>query len=161
MIAEEIAAIGEIGPGVILVLMSDLADVAEVHMAMQLGARGFLTADMSLPQAAAAIRLVRSGGIYIPPCVLVPSSAAQLPSHTGPTDSSGKAIQFSPRELEVLERLKQGKPNKTIAYELTMSESTVKVHVRKIIKKLRATNRTQVVVLTSSGSNRQIETIAA
>jgi DNA-binding CsgD family transcriptional regulator len=55
---------------------------------------------------------------------------------------------FSPRQREVLRRLWMGKPNKAIAYELNMCESTVKVHIRQIMKKLNATNRTQVVVLT-------------
>ena len=69
-------------------------------------------------------------------------------SSTGPRDSSGRLIQFTARQLDVLERLKQGQPNKIIAYELGMCESTVKVHIRNIMKKLKATNRTQVAFLT-------------
>jgi DNA-binding NarL/FixJ family response regulator len=141
--------------------MSDLADVAEVHMAMQLGARGFLTADLSLPQAAAAIRLVGRGGTYIPPCVLAAPRGMQPNSPAAPRDSSSKPIQFTPRQREVLERLKQGQQNKTIAYELNMCESTVKVHVRNIMKALKARNRTQVVLLTSNTINRAVVTIAA
>jgi DNA-binding NarL/FixJ family response regulator len=60
--------------------------------------------------------------------------------------------KFSPRQQEVLRRLWMGKPNKTIAYELSMCESTVKVHIRNIMKKLHVTNRTQVVVLTRPSS---------
>jgi DNA-binding NarL/FixJ family response regulator len=160
-ITEEMTEIAKIAPGVPLVIMSDLADVAEVHMAMQLGARGFLPGDLSLPQAAAAIRLVASGGTYIPPCVLAASLGNQSISAPGPTDNAGEAIQFSPRQLEVLEGLRQGKPNKTIAHELNTCESTVKVHVRNIMKKLKARNRTQVVLLTSNASDRSVETIAA
>jgi DNA-binding NarL/FixJ family response regulator len=160
-IAEEIKAIGEIASGATLVLMSDLADVAEVHMAMQLGARGFLPADLSLPQAAAAIRFVGSGGTYIPPCVLAAPREMQPISSVGPRDSGGKPIEFTARQLDVLERLKQGKQNKIIAYELSMCESTVKVHIRNIMKKLKARNRTQVVLLTSNTSDRSVETIAA
>jgi DNA-binding NarL/FixJ family response regulator len=54
---------------------------------------------------------------------------------------------FTPRQLEVLRLLRQGKPNKIIAYELDVEESTVKVHVRHIMRKLKATNRTHAVVL--------------
>lgn len=54
---------------------------------------------------------------------------------------------FTPREVEVLPRLKEGKFNKTIAYELNIAESTVKIHVRHIMRKLNALNRTQVVYL--------------
>jgi DNA-binding NarL/FixJ family response regulator len=59
-------------------------------------------------------------------------------------------MSFTPRQLEVLRRLWQGKQNKLIAYDLNMCESTVKVHIRHIMKKLNARNRTQVVLLTRS-----------
>ncbi len=55
---------------------------------------------------------------------------------------------FTPRQLEILNCLRRGLANKMIAYELQMCESTVKIHVRNIMKKLRATNRTQVVSMT-------------
>ncbi len=61
----------------------------------------------------------------------------------GGVDSFG----FTCREAEVVRLLRQGKPNKIIAFELSISESTVKVHIRNIMKKLNATNRTQVVFL--------------
>jgi DNA-binding NarL/FixJ family response regulator len=54
---------------------------------------------------------------------------------------------FTTRQAAVIEALRRGKPNKIIAYELKMRESTVKVHVRNIMKKLKATNRTQVAYL--------------
>ena len=65
-------------------------------------------------------------------------------------DNKGNPIHFSQRQVQVLEGLKQGKQNKIIAYELNMCESTVKVHIRHIMKKLKARNRTQVVLLTSN-----------
>jgi DNA-binding NarL/FixJ family response regulator len=55
---------------------------------------------------------------------------------------------FTPRQMEVLKGLWQGKPNRAIANELHMRESTVKVHVRHIMHKLHAQNRTQIVSLT-------------
>ena len=55
------------------------------------------------------------------------------------------SYRFTSSEMAVLDRLKLGKPNKIIAHELGVSESTVKVHVGRIMKKLNATNRTQVV----------------
>ena len=64
-------------------------------------------------------------------------------------DERGQPIEFSPRQIQVLERLQQGKQNKIIAYELGMCESTVKVHIRHIMRKLNARNRTQVVLLTN------------
>ena len=52
---------------------------------------------------------------------------------------------FTDRQAEVVEALRRGKPNKIIAYELNLRESTVKVHIRNIMKKIKATNRTEVV----------------
>jgi DNA-binding NarL/FixJ family response regulator len=69
-----------------------------------------------------------------------------VPTQT-PEDTMGPC-SFSPRQIQVLERLNQGKQNKVIAYELRMVESTVKVHIRHIMKKLNARNRTQVVLMT-------------
>jgi len=60
----------------------------------------------------------------------------------------GVQTDFTPRQMEVLKCLWQGQPNRAIAQELQMCESTVKVHVRHLIHKLRAHNRTQVVSLT-------------
>ena len=56
-----------------------------------------------------------------------------------------ETLYLTPRQLEVLEHIKLGEPNKIIAYKLGMKECTVKVHVRDIMKKLKATNRTQLV----------------
>jgi DNA-binding NarL/FixJ family response regulator len=55
---------------------------------------------------------------------------------------------FTQRQSQILECLRRGMANKLIAYELDMCESTVKVHIRNIMKKLNATNRTQVAYLT-------------
>ena len=56
-----------------------------------------------------------------------------------------QARLFTNRQSAVFEALKRGKANKTIAYELNMRESTVKVHVRHVMRKLKATNRTEAV----------------
>ena len=146
-VAGEVRAITEATPEAHLIILSAVGEAAEVHMAMQLGARGYLPADLPFAQAAAAIRLVGDGGTYIPACVLAAALAPQRTSQTQPIDGEGNPIHFSRRQLEVMERLKQGKQNKTIAHELKMSEGTVKVHIRHIMRKLKAHNRTQVVSL--------------
>ena len=75
-----------------------------------------------------------------------PSSlSARGVSRQGRNRSATIIQQFTERQLAVLGHLKQGKTNKIIAHELKMSESTVKVHIRKIMQKLNATNRTEVV----------------
>jgi DNA-binding NarL/FixJ family response regulator len=145
-VKDEVMAIREAASGTPLIVMSDLEDTAEVRRSMEHGARGYLPAHLPLSHAMAAIRFVKDGGTYIPQCVL--TSIVQEPSTACLVDGDGDSISFSPRQLQVLELLKEGKQNKIIAYELGMCESTVKVHIRLIMRKLKAGNRTQVVLLT-------------
>jgi DNA-binding NarL/FixJ family response regulator len=141
-VAGEMAMIAKAATG------SALVDATEVLLAAQLGARGYLPAGLPFRQVMAAIRFINEGGTYIPVCVLAVSSELQRTPPAQPMDERGKPIEFSPRQIQVLERLQQGKQNKIIAYELGMCESTVKVHIRHIMRKLNARNRTQVVLLT-------------
>jgi DNA-binding NarL/FixJ family response regulator len=147
-VRDELIAIREAAPETPLVIMSDLEDAAEVRRAMEYGARGYLPAHLPLSQVMAAIRFIGDGGTYIPQCVL--TSIAQEPSSACVVDGDGVPVSFSPRQLQVLALLKEGRQNKIIAYELGMCESTVKVHIRILMKKLKARNRTQIVLLTSN-----------
>ena len=158
--ANEMSGIREFAPGVPLVIMSDLDEAAEVYRAMEQGARGYVPAQLPLPRALAAMRLVADGGIYIPECVLA-APILERPTDVPLVDSEGHAINLSPRQRQVLEHLKQGKQNKIIAYELKMCESTVKVHIRHIMQKLKARNRTQIVLLTQNTRNGSASTLAA
>jgi DNA-binding NarL/FixJ family response regulator len=83
------------------------------------------------------------------------SAPAQIP------DETKWPCSFTPRQLEVLERLNEGKQNKAIAYELGMAESTVKVHIRQIMKKLNARNRTQVVLMSRNALQVKSKFVAA
>jgi DNA-binding NarL/FixJ family response regulator len=152
-LASEIAMVAEGAPDVPFVIISDLEDATDALLAIRSGARGYLPASLPLSQVIAAIRFVAAGGTYIPACVLKAASARQRTSPVPLVDGDGNPITFSPRQLQVLERLRQGKQNKIIAYELGMCESTVKVHIRLIMKKLNARNRTQVVLLTNNTHN--------
>jgi DNA-binding NarL/FixJ family response regulator len=127
-----------------IAILSDFADSALASRALSHGVRGYLSSSMSLAEIACAIRFVLEGGTFVPPSVLSGMTT------DGPafSKSNGEEEQFSPRQLQVLELLHQGKQNKIIAYELGMAEATVKVHVRMILKKLNARNRTEIVVKT-------------
>ena len=125
---------------VIVVAESD--EPAEILAALELGARGYIPTTVNVRVAAEAIGLARAGGIFVPASSLLRMRAVihAASSNTSPTLSG----MFTKRQTGVAEALRQGKPNKIIAYELNMCESTVKVHVRNIMKKLKATNRTEV-----------------
>jgi DNA-binding NarL/FixJ family response regulator len=74
---------------------------------------------------------------------VVQSARTHLKSKAPPTPDLGAKPLFTSRQAVVAEELRQGKANKIIAYDLSMCENTVKVHVRNIMKKLRAANRTE------------------
>jgi DNA-binding NarL/FixJ family response regulator len=127
-----------------IVIFSDFADCALVSRALSHGVRGYLSSSMSLTEIACALRFVLEGGTFVPPSVL----DGMITDGPAFSKSNGEGEQFSPRQLQVLELLHHGKQNKIIAYELGMAESTVKVHIRMILKKLNARNRTEIVMKT-------------
>jgi DNA-binding NarL/FixJ family response regulator len=88
----------------------------------------------------AAIRFVKAGGTFAPLDQLLTNRPDRGPAPPEITPRNS----LTSRQMAVLSLLQQGKANKIIAYELAMSESTVKVHVRNIMRKMGATNRTQV-----------------
>lgn len=136
-----IAALRRGFEGVPLVIVSDDDDSETVMEALKGGACGYIpTRTTSIDVAVAILRLVRAGGTFAP--------STNLPAREGtggvPPAKSVIETCLTPRQMAVLQHLQQGKANKIIAHELAMSESTVKVHVRNIMKKMGATNRTQV-----------------
>jgi DNA-binding NarL/FixJ family response regulator len=133
-----LASIGkllEIAPVIVLSAVDSPESVIE---AFEGGARGYIpTATTPAELVVEIIRLVRAGGTFVPP------SGLQLKRILTPSTTTNQ--HFTPRQIAVLGHLTQGKANKVIAYELAMSESTVKVHIRNIMKKMNASNRTEVV----------------
>lgn len=130
--------------GVPVVMLSDRVDLDDISHAIRAGARGYIATDCSCPDAMRALRHVQAGGIYLPEESL--SRLLDTPPASESRAISGRIARnqkFTPRQLQVLTLIRQGKPNKIIAHELGMQESTVKVHVREIMKKLKVTNRTE------------------
>jgi DNA-binding NarL/FixJ family response regulator len=101
---------------------------------------------------------VEAGGTFVPADTLI-----RFVLHQRATVDSGSEVErtlwqgLTPREMEALARLREGKPNKVIAHELEITESTVKAFVRRILIKLNALNRTEVAHLTEG----QFESIRA
>ena len=125
-----------------VIILSDLDCPDSLIEIFQDGARGFIpTAHTTLEQLIEIIGLVRVGGIFVPPSSL----SLRRTKAQDLTASGGASSQFTRTELAILDRLKLGIPNKIIAHELRVSESTVKVHIGRMMKKLKVTNRTQIV----------------
>ncbi len=145
-IGVQLTRLSAAGGGVPVVVMSDADNPELVITVMEMGANGFIPADISLEVAAHALRLVAAGGQYFPAGSLL--AARQLITDKRTSAPSPKGL-FTRRQVAVIDALRKGKANKIIAYELNMCESTVKVHVRNIMKKLNAKNRTEVAYLAS------------
>jgi len=123
------------------VILSDNEDPDLIVRMLGKNVRGYVPTGLSIAVAIQAIELARAGGVYVPASSLIAAHLVQeAPS---PTVQKTNGM-FTTRQAAVIEALKRGKANKIIAYELEMRESTVKVHVRNIMKKLKATNRTEV-----------------
>jgi DNA-binding NarL/FixJ family response regulator len=146
-VAVELSLLNEILPRMPVVLLSEIEDVQNIIDAFQRGVRGYVPTTLTINEVVEAIRFVWVGGTYVPTSILSLPSRPMLAEHRPPSRSVALS-SFTRRQQEVLHLLWLGKPNKAIAYELNMCESTVKVHVRQIMKRLHATNRTQIVVLT-------------
>lgn len=124
-----------------VVIMSDIDDVNYVMRALKGGARGYIPTSLPLNVAVEAVRLVEAGGTFVP----VSSLEFDRDAHEAASRTNDILTE---RQMMVVEALCQGMANKQIAYELGMSEHTVKVHLRHIMRKLKVRNRTEVAVLT-------------
>jgi DNA-binding NarL/FixJ family response regulator len=123
-----------------VIILSDTENQNLLSEIFESGARGFIPTDTTLEQIREIIRLVCVGGVFVP----LSSLSLRKTERSAPTELVS-SNEFTRNELAVLDRLKVGKANKIIAYELGLSESTVKVHIGRIMKKLNVTNRTQIV----------------
>ncbi|MGU3541173.1 LuxR C-terminal-related transcriptional regulator, partial [Methylobacterium sp. A54F] len=140
-IQRELAELRGWNPSVPVAVMSDCESPEQIIKVLELGIKGYIPTTVSLQVAVHALQLVRAGGVYMPAA----SMFSLLSDINSRQTSKGRDDEvFSPRQLSVARALRKGTPNKIIAYELNMCESTVKVHVRNIMKKLKAKNRTEV-----------------
>jgi DNA-binding NarL/FixJ family response regulator len=118
-----------------IIMLSTFEGDAEIQRALEVGAFGYLLKNMPPSELAQVIRQVRAGKKRIPPEV-----AAQLADHMGEE-------ALTPREIEVLRQVAGGNRNRDIGERLFISEETVKVHVKHIMDKLGARDRTQAIAI--------------
>jgi DNA-binding NarL/FixJ family response regulator len=138
-------ALSELVPDVPVVVLAQKNDVHLVRTAIRHGAKGYIPCTLGFDIAVEAMRFVLAGGTYVPmECVLATGPSVQ--ASPVPRPSGG----VTAREVAVIRALQQGKSNKVIAYELNMCESTVKVHVRNLMKKMKAKNRTDLAIKTQT-----------
>lgn len=129
-------------PGLPVVMMSGLIQEGTVTKAFELGAMGFVPKTLNGKALVSVLNMVISGVRYVPDILLQRSVTAP----------SAPAFNLSPRELETLEQLAKGLTNKVIARELEIEETTVKLHLRSLFKKLGVQNRTEAVIVARDNS---------
>ncbi len=153
-------------PSLPVVVVSASDRTSDVIRAIDLGAMGFVPKRASNEQLFEALRMVMSGGLYVPPMMLGLEAGSTHDGDTVPdvmrpvgmqASQSGyqkpqqtlEAVGLTPRQHEVLGLLLQGKPNKLIARELNVSVETVKDHVAAVLRALGVSSRTQAVLAVS------------
>lgn len=135
-------------PSIPVVVLSGSDQREDVMRAIDLGAMGFIPKSSSSQVMLSALRLVLSGGVYLPQIALQAesSSVARPGARPGGHGISPRELGLTDRQCQVLALLLQGKPNKLICRELDLAEGTVKIHVAAILRALNVNTRTQAVV---------------
>jgi len=140
-------------PAIAIVVLSAVQDPTKVRKALELGARGYIPKSAQGDVILNALRLIISGGIYVPPEILAGGELLGAPSRQISRDQGQSLpanIGLTDRQLEVLALMMQGKNNKTICRMLDLAEPTVKNHVTAILRALKVTSRTEAVIMASN-----------
>ena len=149
-----------------VVVVAEGDELTFVREVIGLGVRGYIPMSFDFAMFKEAIQFVAAGGTFVPATVLDENmqmtevdeadsvvkhgSNEVIHQNSNETQERMLAPNFTTRELTVISRLRDGKSNKLIARELTIAEGTVKLHVRRIMKKLRVENRTQVALVATN-----------
>jgi DNA-binding NarL/FixJ family response regulator len=128
-------------PGAPVVVVSGNEDRSVIRLCMDFGASGFIPKSTDIATMQAAIRAVLAGDVWAPADVDL-----SAPVDRDMADSVRRLASLTPQQVRVLMMLSEGLLNKQIAYELSVSEATVKAHVSAILQKLGVESRTQAVI---------------
>ena len=148
ILKSELGRIEALSPNTPIIVVSDATSSDEINRVVGYGARGYIPTSMPYSLAVEAVRFVEAGGIFVP-------AAGNLPASSGSHDlrATAKTLTeqhktLTEQQMKVVEAVGHRFANKQIAHRLKMSENTVKVHLRHIMKKLNVRNRTQIAIWT-------------
>ena len=128
-------------PAIPVVIVSASDDVGTIRRSLDFGASGFIPKRFGVETLRDAILKVMDGDVWVPPDIDLTSAAD--PDMTRLRD---RLVTLTPQQVRVLMMLSEGLLNKQIAYELGVSEATIKAHVSAILQKLGVESRTQAVI---------------
>jgi DNA-binding NarL/FixJ family response regulator len=132
-----IYAIRAADPGARIVVLTTFDGDEDIYRGMRAGAKSYLLKDVRREELFQCIREVHAGRTFVPPAIAA-KLAERLP-----------AEELTPRELDVLRLLAEGKPNKLIGANLAITEVTVKSHVQSLFRKLNVLSRTEAIAVAS------------
>ena len=127
-------------PDTALIVVSASEDSRTIRSVMSTGAKGYIPKRSESKVFDNAFKLVFDGGTYVPPILI-----NNPPINNLSTKSTGLKT-LTNRQSQVLDLIAQGKSNKQIAYDMGVSESTVKLHINALLRSLHVSNRTQAVI---------------
>ena len=137
-------------PEVPVMIISAVEDPKVIRRTFELGAAGYLPKSVGPADIRAAIDAVLAGGVFVPEGVDMGAADEE-------TAFARRLATLTPQQIRVLMMLSDGLMNKQIAYELSISEATVKAHVSSILQKLDVDSRTQAVIAASRIEQGQFE----
>lgn len=136
-----LVALRGIDSAIPIVVVSAHDDPVTIRRALELGASGFISKSASMEEIRKAVQVVIDGGVAAP-------EGIDLGEECDPeiSDLIGRLQTLTPQQTRVLGMLAEGLLNKQIAYELNVSEATIKAHVSAVLQKLGVDSRTQAVI---------------
>lgn len=129
-----------------VVILSAQEDATTMRATLDGGAMGFIPKSANNAVMLGALRLVLSGGRYVPPELLDATPGVALSDAPLSAPKSPAELGLTERQLDVLALMAQGKSNKQICRDLGLAEATVKIHVTAVLRTLKVTSRAQAIV---------------
>jgi two-component system nitrate/nitrite response regulator NarL len=145
-IEQQIGRAREVFPEARLALFLNDFNMEEVIRSVEAGVDGVLTKELSCGQLAGVLKLIALGQRIVPPQFVDALVHMSRPPASSDWEIARAGVTLSDREIETLECLVAGDANKVIGRRLNITETTVKVHVKAILRKLRVANRTQAAI---------------
>ncbi|HKY80748.1 MAG TPA: response regulator transcription factor [Sphingobium sp.] len=143
---KDLAAVHQRFPAARIAILAVEFDYHAMLEAFRAGAEGYLTNDVSWERLIGYLDLIALGEKIFPSQLAQKLLEESLVYEQVPDTATVDSANLSARELEILQRLISGLPNKVISRQLSISEATVKVHVKAVLRKLRVANRTQAAI---------------
>jgi DNA-binding NarL/FixJ family response regulator len=137
---ESLKQIHALAPKMKIIVVSASEDSRTIRTILATGVKGYIPKRSEIKVFNNALKLIIEGGSYVPPNLLENTPLNAL---------SGRNIgikTLTTRQSQVLDLIAQGKSNKQIAYDMGVSESTVKLHINALLRSLHVSNRTQAVI---------------